>query len=342
MVEKVPPVHEDHLVVHHYTSGAGLQGILETQTLFATHYRYLNDWMEIRQAQAALVGYLQHQVKAIIREDYTGTPRQIRHLQKGGGIHLFAYKQANEIVKMLYDITFGGGEVETPFASTFITSFCSHSGDEDKYERENGLLSQWRSYAENRENGGFAIVFDSKKLWDLLDREAKIYYVSAMSFGDVIYDGDVEGFEREFADLPLAMRKVVDRKLYGGPPEYDEVFNFFVSCVTRFKHRAFREEREVRVIASHSTPEILEYLKRYNPNFDLPDLAFKEVFHRPGTEIPTVRLFDYTKDDKLPVVQVIVGPHRNQNENADFAKKLVQRLDLRVPIRLSETPYLGG
>jgi hypothetical protein len=39
---------EDHPQLIHYTGAAGLSGILESQTLHATHYSYLNDATEVR------------------------------------------------------------------------------------------------------------------------------------------------------------------------------------------------------------------------------------------------------------------------------------------------------
>jgi hypothetical protein len=46
-------------------------------------------------------------------------------------------------IDQLYEITFGSDSHE-PFFDPYIASFCSHDGDDLEYERENGLLSQWR------------------------------------------------------------------------------------------------------------------------------------------------------------------------------------------------------
>ncbi len=340
MAEPIPEVHEEYPFVYHYTSRAGLEGILSTQTLFATHYKYLNDTSEIRQMRKPLIGNLQHFIKSGIRESLTGDNRQKTILTLLGGEHIVAYNEATKIIDTFYRVTFGGGRIEHPFAEPFITSFCTHSDDED-YERENGLLSQWRGYADIREQGGFAIVFDTERLSELVLREKSSYHLSALVFGDVIYDGDKEGFEREFAGLLDKLGDSFDQIISGGPTDFRGHFDLFVGGVSRFKHRAFREEREVRIIISPSTPEFHKYLKEVDPTFDPPDMAFKEIFRRPGTEKPTTRLFDYEKEEKLPVVKIIVGPHRNQHENVDVAKALVDRAGMNVVIQPSETPYTG-
>ena len=39
---------EEHSELFHYTGAAGLAGIIQSQTLWATHYEYLNDSEEIK------------------------------------------------------------------------------------------------------------------------------------------------------------------------------------------------------------------------------------------------------------------------------------------------------
>lgn len=340
MAESIPQVHEEYPFVYHYTSQAGLEGILSTQTLFATHYRYLNDTSEVEHMRTALIKNLQRFIKSGIREKLTGDQRQMRLLSQVGGEHILAYKEAKKIIDTFYNVTFGGGRIEHPFAEPFITSFCTHSDHED-YERENGLLSQWRGYADILQNGGFAIVFDTERLSEMVMRETEFYNLSALVFGDVVYDGDTEGFHREFGVLLQKLEESFEQIVYGTSPDLGGHFDAFVSSASRFKHRAFREEREVRIIISPSTPEFFEHLKKVDPTFDPPDKVFKELFHRPDTETPTTRLFDYEKEEKLPVVKIIVGPHRNQDENVDLATALVKRAGMNVEIRPSETPYSG-
>src|ERR1044072_4594249 len=45
-------------ILHHYTSAAGLHGILKTGVLRATNYLYLNDTSEIEYGKKIVVGFL--------------------------------------------------------------------------------------------------------------------------------------------------------------------------------------------------------------------------------------------------------------------------------------------
>ena len=65
MADRVQEIYQKHPFVYHYTDRPGLEGILSTQTLFATHYRYLNDTSEIQHIQTALIRNLQHILKTL-------------------------------------------------------------------------------------------------------------------------------------------------------------------------------------------------------------------------------------------------------------------------------------
>jgi hypothetical protein len=306
-----PRFPERHPFLHHYTARKGLEGIIALQTLFATHYDYLNDKSEIRRMKPVLIREIQRQ----------------------------ASDKAKHIVDTFYSVSFGDKYTEIPYAEPFITSFCGLSDDED-YERENGLLSQWRGYAAIREGGGFAIVFDTKKLHRWLEKENKSYHYHPFAFGPVVYEGDTEAFRREFGKFLRNLTASIGEMDRSGPEVLGLHFQDFVICVSRYKHRAFREEKEVRIIACPSTKKFFEHAKKVNPSFDPPDnKTFKEVFYR-NDDKPTVSLFDFDKKDTLPIVEIIVGPHQNQIANVDFARTCVEKAGLDVKIRRSETPYL--
>jgi hypothetical protein len=143
--------------VFHYTDTAGLLGILSSDTLFATDYRYLNDVSEAGPIRDLIMPILEAEVAAI-------TPKLIenRWLKKeyydehGVSAHrLQAEKLYASVVRAADNVT--------PF---FVVSFCKHEVGTPAFEH--GLLSQWRGYAEA---GGFAIEFDEQKLDTLLKAE---------------------------------------------------------------------------------------------------------------------------------------------------------------------------
>lgn len=52
---KEPRVSDAHPELHHYTDWKGLQGIVRTRSLWATHYQDLNDYSEMDQLKAHLI-----------------------------------------------------------------------------------------------------------------------------------------------------------------------------------------------------------------------------------------------------------------------------------------------
>lgn len=155
---------EEHEVLYHYTSENALRSILKSQTLWATHYKFLNDPTEIAQMKNILVKTVTPEIKEIIKALQKTSLAAKRKTRKLGGLNAAAASQSEQIIDLLYQVTFEGGTRGVPFAEPYIVSFCSHD-DDRTYTQENGLLSQWRAYGRN---SGCAIVFDCKRLTKLL------------------------------------------------------------------------------------------------------------------------------------------------------------------------------
>ena len=59
-------VSEEYRKLYHYTTWEGLLGILQTQTLWATHYRFLNDYSELVLIRDKLID----SVVPIVKKEY--------------------------------------------------------------------------------------------------------------------------------------------------------------------------------------------------------------------------------------------------------------------------------
>ena len=64
-------------------------------------------------------------------------------------------------------------------------------------------------YCARCDEGGFALVFDTKKLNHSLQTEPETFSYSAFSFGDVVYDDEEDKFEEEFGELTKALTRFV-------------------------------------------------------------------------------------------------------------------------------------
>ena len=148
-----------HPELHHYTTFSGLSGIIQSNTIWATHFANLNDKSEVLLLRNTLIqavadAYLCY---ILIRQDTDSRFRDFI-LERGGHSNA-ATSDARWLVNILYAKIF-----ENSIAEPFIASFCSHANDQS-YEQEHGLLSQWRGYGGD---GGFCIVFDIAALVKLL------------------------------------------------------------------------------------------------------------------------------------------------------------------------------
>ena len=120
--------------LYHYTTLEGLKGILETQTLWATHFEFLNDSSELKVFKEKFLNVLREDPR--IRTDFESL---IKSLQK--------VIEKEEI---------------------YITSFCHEP--KDPYTQKNGLLSQWRGYGCC---GAAAIAFNKEILRDKIIEKEK-------------------------------------------------------------------------------------------------------------------------------------------------------------------------
>lgn len=317
--------------LYHYTSRLGLEGIFRTQSLWASRFEVMNDPGEFLYAKRFYVDAVAKQIKAHLIERRRASFKFQRMLEKlAADVTAFAKEQAIELVEMYYDTTmFTGlqhGE-KVPFCVPYITSFCSHTLDM-KHEQENGLLSQWRWYGRD---GGFAIIFDTLKLEELIRKEFERFDYVTICFFDVQYDEDPRGLKASFKSMVDMMAEERVARMAGERGDIGEHFEPFLKTAPRLKHRAFFEEREVRIVAYPVYQEFRDYnirhklensgrpIKRLEANAPKPHLSLFEGF-----------------EERLPIKRIIVGPSRGQKEAGEWARALVGD---RIEVRLSETPF---
>ena len=128
----------------HYTNEAGLYGILESQSLWATHFRFLNDRKEFWH-------YIEEQERAIAWKDLK---EKLFNAQETSAINFLEFK---DLCKRWI--------AQVP---PFIFSFCGIDDLNDNQKYKNGDLVMWSSYGQK---GGYAIGFSKIGLKKLTDYE---------------------------------------------------------------------------------------------------------------------------------------------------------------------------
>nr|WP_236901252.1 DUF2971 domain-containing protein [Cupriavidus necator] len=217
----------------------------------------------------------------------------------------------------------------------YITSFCTPNGDYSE-ARNHGLLSQWRYYGGN---GGYSLVFDTAELERLMEQEHSVW-PCRLSCGDVSYSSDsAEVMERRLDSLPSLRNALSVWFKRGSSPEAIEpVLEPFLNCCIHYKHWAFAEEREVRLVATLNG----ERARRLH-EIDGSKLVERprHSFMRGGQSVPHIRLFeglDVGRAPRLPIRRIIVGPGPTQDERETKLKAFLKSKGYVIDVTCSSIP----
>jgi Protein of unknown function (DUF2971) len=311
----------------HYTTAAGLIGIVNDQTLFATHANFLNDAAELQILADLLAPQLSREFREIIPK-----------LQAVGA---FKPKLFTTFGESIYDSEASNlcrtvMRIIDRVSPIYVTSFCMHAPGSEEYEH--GLLSQWRGYG----RGGFAIEFDEAALDKLTVLEIEKRSFQMIATREVTYtnhekDADLKRFEGlGTASLAVGFREKTpklaareDVAALLGTRDFSSFIPAFIQTVPFLKTPRFREENEYRLVALATRPSKVEEDTR-----TAVAVRFREGGS--GTLIPYVRLFE-TLELPLPIKKIIVGPHRDQDNQYKAAQLLLEQKKIEVPVVLSDT-----
>lgn len=310
--------------IFHYTNIQGLIGILETGCLFATDYRFLNDFTEGTSLHDHLVPIFEEEIRLISPQLIkSGMLKQKYYDDQGLGVD----RQQAEI---MYNCFVKAIDNVGPF---FVSSFCKH--DVNSKEYENGLLSQWRGYTES---GGVAIEFDEVAIDKLVALEVqKFAYVGYKTADTEYFDiskicnlSDFRGVAGEMI-WKIFNNEGLDVSHITGRTDFDAAAKKFIEAAPFVKHWGFHEELEYRIV-------MICYRRGKAPTDD--ERKYKEIKFRQrgGLAVPYIELFNDI-DSRLPIKSVIVGPHPLQERQEQAVQILVETKGFEIEVRRSAIPY---
>ena len=301
----------------HYTSYAGLQGILESKKIFATDLRYLNDRQEFNHAKV-LAMQLANEVVDSSKIGVTD----------------------NTLLQSAVNLAFNTGPLRADRLQVMVASF---SEAEDQ-------LSQWRGYS--GASSGVSISFDLSKLRPPYKIQTGVVFapcVYELSQKRAVLGQALSHFRRALtewtSDIVEAVR--IDPTLVSklknasdlGPPYVKEPsinvrlqmamasVNFDLARIgPLLKDSSFAEEREWRLVLPVSTDQELQnHPRQYRPARDtlIPYIAYP---------------FSFERDQPIPVNDVIIGPGGHAEAKAATSSFLHEH-QIRVIPRLSGVPY---
>jgi hypothetical protein len=162
--------------IFHYTSSSALFAILESNCLWATDFRFLNDRQELRAARASLVEFVTYELRRKIAS--LKVNRQIT-LKEGVDLKELSQHEAEAIIDAMYTTAFD-------MAWRFI--FSGFVCDPKDPQYRNGGLLHWATYGRG---AGCAIRLNPHKIKRLFDiesakllcgfRSSRAYYVNPAS-----------------------------------------------------------------------------------------------------------------------------------------------------------------
>ena len=260
-------------IIYHYTTIAGLQGILQSNSLWASAAYCLNDSSEI-----------EYGCKLVLNE-------LTRWQETNRGIESFAI----DVLRGLENAFLNPLSRLSRSATIYVACFCE----------DDNLLSQWRAYGQA---GGYSIGFEVDRTWETMAFKSPSTFWD-LRLAKVIYNDRIQraqinsSLRRVFeplrdnlpgADLagPERRRLLIEMILFTQELLLDDIVTF--------KNPAFREESERRLIAR---PTLIRTTEA-EPSQEMVS-SFKFRASR-GSLIPYLELLP--RDMKIPLRSIRYGP----------------------------------
>jgi hypothetical protein len=329
------PIFEKYPMLWHYTTATGLDGILRSQQLWATDFRYLNDDEELR-------GFFIRKFPSILRKGIDEGINKIAHSPRYQHMIEVAGDE-DKIKSKFYQTLYDKIKEVTLELNVYVTSFCFSS----ESVSNDGLLSQWRGYGHD---GGYAIVFDTKGLSNLLDKEQEQFTYPFWDLSDVDYHDDElknntirhpETIKWERKIIEIVSKIVVDVEEGNFEKIAAELAEPTIMLAIRHKHQGFKEECEVRIVIVLFPNNIIEAAGM----LEIYPLSIKTVLFRQfaGVLVPYISLFDNIpeNDRKLPIKRIIVGPHPDKWKRQKSVQMMLDKLEIEATVSVSDIPFLG-
>lgn len=334
---------ENKVNLWHYTTLEGLEGILRTQAVWATHFEYLNDASELRYSKQVLAEVFLPIAKSFI-EQVCSEHKEAQHLvDSNGGIERFTNSEVEDTLEILYSALL---DVRNVHGNGFRSIPCIASFSQvelaGKFEQGNGLLSQWRGYGID---GGYAIIFNKEALCARFQEETSTHYYGIHGDGDVRYyinqESELADIRGKLDLLCSVIKGFYSDRVFGKKTKLDDVqfLDALASCMVFLKHGGFSQENEYRF---YVFPHPLSM--RQHPDFkDDPNKSFKEILFRSsnGLQVPYVSLFR-SKNKQLPIERICIGPHKDARKREVSIKDFLYSSGLgHIEVYRSSIPFIG-
>lgn len=322
------PAESFHDVLVHYTDAQGLEGILRSNTLWATHWEHTNDAEELQTGLKLLEQFKKTKFwedPAFRTADFFDLDK-LKEKEDAVGAENFWRDEINNIKQTIIDSSFK--------LKKYICSFSGTNSKNEPYIQENGRLSQWRAY------GNYGIVFQKKALDatkdSILNTDHRLSYM--LDLKTVDYASANENIQHG-TPLYCILRDNIKTFIqhYLSQEHNNNSFAGIDVCfkiIFIFKNKGFEEEKEHRLYIA------------YFPNDNMK--PYEEITLRRNRIVPYTNLFcprDANGDPiPLPIEKILIGPAHpgEQEERKKTVEALLRHLGKEhIDVHCSKIPYRG-
>ncbi len=314
---------EEHDRIFHYTNGAGLAGILETNCLWATYYQSVNDKREFEVAREILEHFVEkrmfRKIAALkVNGDISGYGSKIKEIIKDG---------SKSFVTALYDAFYITGY---PFI--FSGCVCNSRNKDEITDFENGILQHWGIYGKN---SGYAIQINPHTLMSSIrnNEQENCDMVGCIKVDYSQGENPPELLKHAFEDVGSASEKYIKLSILenNNHPYNIEITIPFTRIISCLKDPFFMIEREARLI-----------LIRMNQEYSGKQPHPIHVRTVDRNLIPYVKILDGSLlNDPSPIERIIVGPGEDIDRRCCSLKAYLQMRGLsKIEVTPSNIPYV--
>ena len=322
----VPDIQDDALPesLYHYTDAAGLLGILDNNSLYATHVAYLNDSQELIYGMQMAVDELAEWLKSSPKEAMKGWDPALPGWLISGMVKATAIALGVEVQKRTKILRQNFG----PFVTCLSES--------------RNQLSQWRGYGRG---GGYAIRFDARRLHDSAQLR-RTHDVTARAADSATELG-----------IPLGEPQFM-KMVYGRETQLEIVRGQLFEAINKLapqfktKKQSAEELAQTRGLAEQLLKQLVASVMRVkNPGFEEEQEYRVATFFTPAdysaSEIGLIPRVEFRFDSSC-VREVLIGPGLHMGTRKSSVEYyLATKLDAAgqkysgIEVTESETPYRG-
>lgn len=279
-------------MLSHYTRPSGLQGISQSQSLWATDFLSLNDTNELTYGMEAIMN-------AAISIVVPQIPRDLRNDLPDDHVHGLVPQYIAQIRQAMRD--------SDGYDSLYVTSFAR---GRNEHEEQEGILTLWREYTQTI---GYCLQYQRDKIRRLINTERTFFSYGLLDVIEVQYginadDPELRYLAEQYALILLEglARNTGDPRFMQNMPQRhaeSHVIHRLLMFCAKHKNPSFDDEREVRIIALPLNKVLLAPFRPTTP----------KTVHTTEAGTRYIALNEHINPGLRPD-RIIIGPNAELNE----------------------------